>query len=103
MHPKKIFLYISNYLKHHNLKHYGTYTTNKFNMEKLTQIITKKHHTNKIISYTIDPNMIQTDILQTTINTNDISDHHSTIKTTNTFLTLLKNITIKQNNQPINL
>jgi NAD(P)-dependent dehydrogenase (short-subunit alcohol dehydrogenase family) len=73
--PGGVLLHMSSYLGRHGLERYGAYCASKFAVEGLSQMLAEEHRDEGLISCTVGPGMVQTEMLKGALETDDISEH----------------------------
>ena len=98
--PGGRILWMSSYVGRHGLPNYGAYTESKFALEGLAQVVALEHQDAGIISVSVDPGMVQTEMLQAATGNDDVSEFTPVADAANEMLVLIQELTIEDSGVP---
>ncbi len=96
-------LHMSSYLGRHGLPRYGAYCASKFGVEGIAQLVAEEHRDEGLISCSVDPGMIRTDMLRAAMETDDVAEFPSPEEAAQAFETLITQLSQDDSGRPLEL
>ncbi len=101
--PGGVVLHTSSYLGRHGLPRYGAYCLSKFALEGLSQLIAEEYREEGIVSCSVDPGMVQTEMLKEAMECEDVSEHVDPNDAAEAYCKLLMSVDMDQSGTPLDL
>ncbi|MBD89195.1 MAG: hypothetical protein CL940_02520 [Deltaproteobacteria bacterium] len=96
-------LWMSSGLGRFGLPGYGAYAAMKHAVEGLAKVVAEEHRDDGLISLAIAPGLVQTEMLQAALGTEDVSEHQTPEETAQGFVRLLRALEPEMNGASLDI